>query len=132
MLGALSVAAGVTSSLLAAGTVNLDLSDFDDDVMRGMDDTMKSLDSEIATRDVKSIASDSQSLRKGLGWAQDYFTKKGGNLKDAVQWAREGQDLAQAIGKSAEGGDFDASLNNYDSLVKTCRACHNIYKPPDI
>ena len=131
MLGVVSIVVGITSPLFAAGTVNLDLSDFDDDVMRGMDDTMKSLDTGIATKDAQSVARDSQSLLKGLAYAQDYFAKKGG-LKDALQWSREGQELAEAIGKSAQAGDFDTSLNKYDVLVKTCRACHDVYKPPDI
>ena len=131
VLGALSIAFGMAGPLVAAGTVSLDLSDFNDDVMRDMDDTMKRLDSDIATRGATSVAADAQSIRDGLKWAQDYFTKKG-NVEDAVNWARQGQDLADAVAKSARSSDFDTSLNTYDSLVKTCRACHDAYKPPDI
>ncbi len=131
VLGALSIAVGLTGSRVLAGTVNLDLSDFDDDVMHGLDDTMKTLDSDIATRNVKSVAGDTRSIREGLGWAQEYFTRKG-NLEDAVRWAKQGQDLAEAIARSAEASDFDTALSKYDSLVKTCRACHDVYKPPDI
>lgn len=131
VLGALSIAVGVAGPLVGAGTVRLDLSDFNDDVMRDMDDTMKTLDSDIATRDAASIAADAQSIRHGLKWAQDYFTKKG-NVEDAVKWAKQGQDLAEAVAKSAQSSDFDTSLSTYDSLVKTCRACHDAYKPPDI
>jgi hypothetical protein len=131
VLGALSIAVGVTGPLVAAGTVSLDLSDFNDDVMREMDDTMKKLDSDIATRDAKAVASDSAAIKEGLGYAQEYFTKKG-NLDDAVRWARQAQDLVEAVTNTVQAGDFDTSLNKYDSLVKTCRACHNVYKPPDI
>jgi hypothetical protein len=131
VLGALSIAVGLTGPLVLAGTVNLDLSDFNDDVMRGLDDTMKTLDSDIATRNIKSLAADTQSIRESLSWAQDYFTRKG-NLDDAVRWAKQGQELAEAIARSAQASDFDTSLSKYDSLVKTCRACHDVYKPPDI
>ena len=131
VLGALSIAVGLTGPLVAAGTVRLDLSDFNDDVMRDMDDTMKTLDSDIATRDAKSVARDSVLIRNGLEYAQDYFTKKG-NVEDAVRWARQAQDLAEAVTNSVQAGDFDTSLSKYDSLVKTCRACHDVYKPPDI
>jgi len=131
VLGALSIAVGLTVPLISAGTVRLDLSDFNDDVMRDMDDTMKTLDSDIAARDAKSVVSDARSIREGLRWAQDYFTKKG-NLDDAVRWAKQGQDLAEAIASSAQSSDFDTSLNKYDSLVKNCRACHDVYKPADI
>jgi hypothetical protein len=131
VLGALSIAVGLAGSLLMAGTVNLDLSDFNDDVMRGMDDTMKALDSEIATHEVQSVTRDTQSLIQGLKWAQDYFTRKG-NLQDAIRWAAQGQELADSLAKAAQAGDFDTSLNKYDALVKNCRACHDVYKPPDI
>src|SRR5437762_14047222 len=96
VLGALSIAFGLTGPLVAAGTVSLDLSDFNDDVMRDMDDTMKRLDSDIATRDAKTVASDSASIREGLGYALEYFTKKG-NAEDAVRWARQGRDLIEAV-----------------------------------
>ena len=131
VLGALSIAVGLAGPLVAAGTVSLDLSDFNDDVMRDMDDTMKTLDSDIATRDVKSVARSSASIGEGLKYAQDYFTKKG-NVEDALRWARQGQDLAAAVGTAAQANDFDRALSKYDSLVKTCRACHDVYKPPDI
>jgi hypothetical protein len=130
VLGALGIAVGLTGPLVRA-TVSLDLADFDDDVMRDMDDTMKRLDSNIALRDQKSVASDAQSIRNGLKWAQDYFTKKG-NVEDAVKWAKQGQDLADGVARSAQSSDFDTSLSTYDSLVKICRACHDAYKPPDI
>ena len=143
VLGTLSIAVGLAGPLVAAGdraasegipsggTVSLDLSDFNDDVMRDMDDTMKRLDSDIATRDAKAVASDSASIREGLGYAQQYFTKKG-NVEDAVRWARQAQDLVEAVTNTVQAGDFDTSLSKYDSLVKTCRACHDVYKPPDI
>ena len=131
VLGALSIAVGLTVPLIAAGTVNLDLSDFNDDVMRDMDDTMKRLDSDIATRDAKSVSGHSALIREGLKYAQDYFTKKG-NVEDAVRWAKQAQELAEAVTSAAQAGDFDTSLNKYDSLVKTCRSCHDVYKPPDI
>src|SRR5580700_3080989 len=97
VLGALSIAVGLAGPLVAAGTVCLDLSDFNDDVMRDMDDAMKTLDSDIATRDVQSVARGSASIGEGLKYAQDYFTKKG-NVEDALRWARQGQDLAAAVG----------------------------------
>jgi hypothetical protein len=131
MLGALSIAVGMTGPLLAAGTVSLDLSDFNDDAMRDMDDTMKTLDSDIATREIISIARSATAIGEGLKYAQDYFSKKG-NVEDAVRWAKQGQDLAAAVGTAARGNDFDTALSKYDLLVKTCRACHDVYKPPDI
>src|SRR6266704_1774139 len=130
VLCALGIAVGLAGPLVRA-TVNLDLTDFNDDVMREMDDTMKRLDSNIATRDATSVATNARSIRDGLKWAQDYFAKKG-NVEAAVKWAKQGQDLADAVARSAQSSDFDASLSTYDSLVRTCRACHDVYKPPAI
>jgi hypothetical protein len=130
VLGALGLAVGLMGPLVRA-TISLDLTDLNDEVMREMDDTMKRLDSNIATRNATSVATDARSIRDGLKWAQDYFTKKG-NVEDAVKWAKQGQDLADAVARSAQSSDFDTSLSTYDSLVKTCRACHDAYKPADI
>jgi hypothetical protein len=131
ILGVVSIAVGLAGSLVSAASLNLDLSDFNDDAMRGMDDAMKSLDSDITARDAQAVTSDTQSIRQTLAWAQDYFAKKG-NFPDAVRWAKEGQGLAEGIAGGAQSNNFDSSLNKYDSLVKTCRACHDAYKPPDI
>src|SRR5262249_32794782 len=111
-------------------TVAVDLTDFDDDVMRNMDDTVKALDSHLAMRDAKAAQVDAQSLWEGLRWAEGYFARKG-NLEPAVELARQAEELAGAVGKSTASSDFDAALTSYDSLVRACRACHDKYKPPD-
>src|SRR5215472_4253378 len=94
---------------LASAETNIDLTDFNDDVMKNMDDTVKSLDSDLAGRDVKSAQADAGSIRDALHWAEDYFTRKG-NVEDAVQLARQGESLAADIAKSAASSDFDAAL----------------------
>lgn len=118
-------------SALAVATTNVDLTDFNDDVMKSMDDTVKSLDSDLATRDSKSAQADAGAIRDGLHWAEEYFTGKG-NVDDAVQLAKQGEELAANIAKSAGSGDFEAALTTYDTLVKTCRRCHDAYKPPEL
>lgn len=129
VLGAFSV--GLACSLVAAGAGTLDLSDFNADLMRQMDDTLRNLDSGIATRDAKSIATDARFIRESLRSAQNYFSAKG-QLDDAVRWARQGQALADALAAAAQAGDFESSLENYDSLAKNCRSCHDVYRPHDI
>ena len=116
---------------LASAAANIDLSDFNDDVMKSMDDTVKSLDSDLAGHDSKSAQADAASIREGLHWAEEYFTHKG-NVQDAVELARQGQSLAANVAKSAASNDFDAALTSYDSLIKTCRRCHDAYKPPEL
>jgi hypothetical protein len=128
--GALAAALVMLVTLASAAT-NIDLTDFDDDVMKNMDDTVKSLDSDIAGRNVKSAQADAGTVRDGLRWAEEYFARKG-NVADAVQLAKQGQELAADVAKSAAMNDFDAALTSYDSLMKTCRRCHDAYKPPEL
>jgi len=116
---------------LASAAANIDLTDFNDDVMRNMDDTVKSLDSDLAGHDRKSAQADAGSIRDGLHWAEEYFTRKG-KVEDAVQLAKQGEGLASDVAKLAASNDFDAALASYDSLVKTCRRCHDAYKPPEL
>ena len=116
---------------LASAAANIDLTDFNDDVMKNMDDTVKALDSDLASHDVKSAQADAGTLRDGLHWAEEYFTRKG-NVADAVQLAKQGEDLAATVARSAASNDFDAALTSYESLVKTCRRCHDAYKPPEL
>jgi hypothetical protein len=115
---------------LASAAVDVDLSDFDDDVMRNMDDTVKSLDSHLAMGDAQSARIDAQTIREGLHWAEDYFTRKG-NVQRAVQFAKQAEDLASEVAKAAAASDLEAAQKTYDSLVRSCRACHDVYKPPD-
>jgi cytochrome c556 len=116
---------------LASAAADIDLTDFNEDVMKGMDDTVKALDSDLATRDAKSAQLDARSISEGLHWAEEYFARKG-NVADAVQMAKQGEALAGDVGKSAAANDFDAALTTYDTLVRTCRRCHDVYKPPDL
>ena len=128
--GALATALALLGTL-ASAAANIDLTDFNDDVMKSMDDTVKALDSDLAGHDVKSAQADAGSIRDGLHWAEEYFTRKG-NVADAVQLAKQGQELAATVARSAASNDFDAALTSYESLVKTCRRCHDAYKPPEL
>ena len=121
----------VISGAFAYAAANLDLTDFNDDVMKNMDDVVKSLDTDLATRDARSAQVDARTIGEGLHWATEYFTRKG-NVEDAVQLAKKGEALAGDIARSAASNDFEAALSTYDSLVKTCRRCHDAYKPPEL
>lgn len=128
--GALATALALLGTL-ASAAANIDLTDFNDDVMKNMDDTVKALDSDLAGHDVKSAQADAGTIRDGLHWAEEYFTRKG-NVADAVRLAKLGEELAATVARSAASNDFDAALTSYESLVKTCRRCHDAYKPPEL
>jgi hypothetical protein len=119
--------------LLIAGVAfaAIDLKDFDDDGMKAIQDTKKDLESNIAGQDAPAVAEGAEFIRAGLQSTEAYFTKKG-NVDDAVQWAKQGQEYAAAIGKAAGSNDFDAASTAFNGLIRTCKKCHDAYKPPDL
>jgi len=125
------MAAGVMAALAASVmAAELDLSDFDDDLMRSMDDAVKELDSNVGGQDAKASLANAEVLRDGLAWAEKYFSAKPGAPR-GPGLAREGQEHVAAVVKSIEAGDFDAASNGLRDVVRTCKACHEAYKPPE-
>ena len=110
---------------------SVDLSDFDDDLMRNMDDAVKALDASIGGRDAQAAGNDARFIVDGLKWTEGYFTRKG-NAEDAVKLAAQGHGLADSIATAATQNDFDTAFTAYRSLVKTCKSCHDAYKSPEL
>lgn len=106
----------------------LDLSDFDDDLMRTMDDTNKYLEPDINAKNAKSAREGVDVILQGLKWTEDYFAHKGG-VDDGVKLAQEGQVLAQDILTALDKNDFDKAAASARALTKNCRSCHDLYKP---
>ena len=119
--------------LLATTTLasTLDLSDFDEDAMHAIDDAKKDLESDLASKDVKAAIENAAIIRDGLTWAESYFVKKG-NVEDAIRLSKQGKGFATAIIESADARDFVAASDAYDGLVRTCKRCHDAYKPPSL
>lgn len=115
--------AALTSTLAFA---DIDLSDFDTDVMRGMDDTIKILEPDISSRNFKAANDDAKSLLEGFEWTEDYFSKK--QAEDAVQYARDGQALTQEILDHLAKQDYDNASASARRLSKSCKTCHDVYK----
>ena len=119
------VALGLATALVAA---EIDLTDFDDDLMRSMDDSIKDLEPVIAAGNAQTAASDAAVIVDGLKWTQDYFTKKG-NTADAVGYARDSLQLADAVQKALAAHDLQSAGTSARALSKSCKACHDVYKP---
>jgi hypothetical protein len=130
----------MTRKLLAAGAAlalaaslyagELDFSDFDDTLMRSMDDAIKDLDSNVGGQEAEAALANAAVLRDGLAWAEQYFSKRA-DTPLAPGLAREGQEQVAALIKAVEAKDFDAAHGNVRAVVKTCKSCHEAYKPPD-
>ncbi|MDB6062207.1 MAG: hypothetical protein JWM78_2310 [Verrucomicrobiaceae bacterium] len=125
LVAVLGICLAVSASLVVA---EIDLSDFDDDVMRTMDDTNKFLEPDITAKNVKNATEGVEILRQGLKWTEEYFVHKG-NTDDAVKLAQEGQQHITAILASMSANDFDKAAASARDLTKNCRACHDLYKP---
>jgi hypothetical protein len=125
------MAAGVMVALAASVmAAELDLSDFDDDLMRSMDDAVKDLDSNVSGQNADASLANAAVLRDGLAWAEKYFAAKPEAPRGAGL-AREGQEHLAQLVQSLEARDFDAASNGLRSVMRTCKACHEAYKPPE-
>jgi hypothetical protein len=127
-LRTLAAFAGLALFAAGAARAELDFSDFDDLLMQTMEDTLKALEPHIGGQDVAAATEDAQVLREGLQWAETYFTTKGG-ADDAVALAKEGQQHAAAVVSSLAQNDFAAAAAAARSVAKTCRTCHDAYRP---
>jgi hypothetical protein len=109
---------------------DLDLSDFDDSLMRTMDDAIKELDSNVGGKDANASLTNTEVLRDGLTWAQKYFANKPEAPRGAGL-AQEGQQRLARVVQSLQTQDFDTAASGVREVVRTCKACHEAYKPPE-
>jgi hypothetical protein len=117
--------------LSSATATGIDLADFDTDTMQAVDDASKELESGLAARESQAAIANAEFIRDSLKWAEGYFANKG-NVGDAVQWARQGWGYAADIARTVGEGNFEAASEAYDSLRRTCKSCHDAYKPPSL
>jgi hypothetical protein len=118
----------VALACTAALAAEIDLSDFDDDLMRSMDDSIKDLEPVIAAGNVHSAVDDAAVIVDGLKWTQDYFVKKG-NTDDAVKFAHDSLQRVDAVQKALVANDLQTAAAAARVLSKSCKACHDVYKP---
>jgi hypothetical protein len=125
------LAAGVAMTLaVAVMAAEIDFTDFDDALMRDMDDAVKELDSNVGGRDAPASLANVAVLRDGLVWAENYFVKKP-EAPLGAGLARDGLGHLTTIEKSIAAGDFDGAFTGVRGVVKSCKACHEAYKPPE-
>jgi hypothetical protein len=127
MVMALGMTITIAATVMAA---EIDFSDFDDVLMRSMDDAIKDLDSNVGGQDASASLANAEVLRDGLAWAEKYFSAKP-EAPRGPGLAREGQEHLALVVKSIEAGDFEAASTGVRAVVRTCKACHEAYKPPD-
>lgn len=107
---------------------DIDLHDYDDDLMRDLDKTIKYFEPDITARNTQGALEDAAVLQDGFKYTEKYFTKKGGT-DDAVQLSKEGLGYIAAAIKAISENDFDTAAEAARGAAQTCRACHDTYKP---
>ena len=121
----------ISLALLAATAfAKLDLSDFDSEAMKNIEDASKELDSALLSKDVDVSVANAEFIRDSLHWAEGYFAKKA--VDDAVKWSQQGREHAANIARSSAAKDFNAAYESFGALKKTCKSCHDVYKPLSI
>jgi hypothetical protein len=127
-----AITVGICTSLVwALALANVDLSDFDDDVMRTMGETMKSLEADIGANNTQAAISDVSISRQGMQYAESYFAAKG-DTPDAVKFARDSRILADNVLQALLHHDTRKALAATHELSQSCERCHEVYKPPEL
>ena len=107
---------------------DIDLRDYDDELMRTLEKTNKYFEPDLMAGNLDAAREDALVLRYGLSWIERYFLAKG-NAEDAVKIARDGLALLSVAMQDAERRNFDGAADQAHELTRTCRSCHDIYKP---
>ena len=118
----------LAASVMAA---DIDFSDFDDELMQSMDDAIKELDSNVGGQDAKASLANAAVLREGLAWAEKYFAAKP-EAPLGAGFAREGKEHLAVGGAGRSRRETSTPRRTACARwCKTCKACHEAYKPPE-
>jgi cytochrome c556 len=110
--------------LAPAGSAQIEV---DDDLMRNIEDTMKSLDSNVSLKDTRAAAAEARELAQLFVQIEAYYARKG-DTPDAVDYSRKSHDLVAQVLRAVEAQDFDTASDAVGQFVKSCKACHQVYK----
>ncbi len=124
----MSIAVSVSVAPAFGERRDIDLHDYDDDLMRDLDKTIKYFEPDITARNAQGALDDAAILQDGFKYTADYFAKKD-NAEDAVQISKDGLKFVASAIKSVSESDFDAAAEAARGAARTCRACHDTYKP---
>ena len=100
----------------------------DEDLMRSIDDAAKSVTSNIDLRRFSAAQTDAHDLQSLLKQVEAFYIARP-DKPDALEFARTSLGLTDRIEQSAAARDFDAASLAAAQLARSCRACHDVYKP---
>ncbi len=120
--------AAILSGAAYAEHRDIDLKDYDDDLMHDVDRAIKFFEPDITGGNANGALDDAAVIQDGFKYSSGYFAKKG-DAEDAVKIAQDGLALMASAIKSIEAKDFATAAATARQVPNTCRACHDIYKP---
>jgi hypothetical protein len=126
---ALVAVAAMAAGVSRADKIELDLHDYDDDLMRTLEETLKGFEPDLIDGNLKTYPDDVQLIQYSFGWVKSYFEKKGSDGAKGVQIAQQGLDLLAAIDKDVKDKNFQAAGDKAHQFQQVCHSCHDIYKP---
>ena len=100
----------------------------DEDLMRSIDDAAKSVTSNIDLRRFPAAQTDAHDLQGLLKQVEAFYVARP-DKPDALEFARTTLSLTDRIEQSAAARDFAAASQAAAELTRSCRACHDVYKP---
>ena len=83
------------------------------------------------TPGVKDVVDNVKVLRDGFVWAEKYFAAKP-EAPLGHGFVKDGIGHLDSLEKSLSAGDFDGANDGLRGVVKSCKACHEAYKPPEL
>src|ERR1700761_7405565 len=96
VLALVAVAAMITG-VSRADKIDLDLHDYDDELMRTLEQTLKYFEPDLSDGNLNSYDDDVKLIQYSFGWVKGYFSKKGESGAKGVVIAQQGLDLLAAI-----------------------------------
>ena len=121
--------AAMTAGVSCADKIDLDLHDYDDDLMRTLEQTLKYFEPDITDGNLQTYPDDVQLIQYSFGWVKSYFEKKGPEGAKGVVIAQQGLDLLAAVDKDVKAKNFQAAGDKAHQFQQVCHSCHDIYKP---
>src|SRR3954468_2113813 len=116
-MGRKLLAAGVALTLaVALGAAEIDFTDFDDTVMRDMDDGIKELDATVSAQNRAGALSTAAALDQSLAWVEKYFANKP-EAPLAAGYARDTRANVAALVASLEAQDFDTAYTHVRAVA---------------
>jgi len=113
--------------LLIATAVLAAQADISAEDMRNAEDTLRDLDSNLALQNRKAL-DEARELAQFFQQVGAHYTARPDAAR-GVDFAGRSQDFAQAVATAVEAGNYDAAQDALSDLTRSCKACHEVYKP---